>query len=139
MPFKDPRLAMCVASRTTEIQGHRQVRCPRRGGPRTPSTTTDTNLDCALVESELVLIDTSQKYEGRGSPLPPPVPPLCLFPTTPSRLWLPVGLNALTLSHRKGKALCVFVTLKACLLRSAPLLWGYCGEPSVSKSGGLFR
>ena len=52
-PFKGPRLASCVASRTTEKQGHRQV-CPAmRGGPRTPSTTTDANLDCAFVENAL--------------------------------------------------------------------------------------
>ena len=37
--FKGPRLASCIASGTTEIQGHRQVwraRRARRGGPRTP-------------------------------------------------------------------------------------------------------
>ena len=50
-PFKGPRLASCVASGTTDIQGHPQVCRTRRGGPRTPSTTTDGNLDCALVET----------------------------------------------------------------------------------------
>ena len=29
--------------------------CTRRGGPRTPSTTTDANLDCAFVENALFL------------------------------------------------------------------------------------
>ena len=48
-----PRLASCIASGTTEIQGHCQVCRARRGGPRTPSTTTDTNLDCAFVENAL--------------------------------------------------------------------------------------
>ena len=51
-----PRLALCVASGTTEIQGHRQVCRARRGGPRTPSTTTDANLDCAFVEKALVFV-----------------------------------------------------------------------------------
>merc|ERR1711923_240053 len=45
----------CVASGTTEIQGHRQVWRARRGGPRTPSTTPDANLDCAFVENALFL------------------------------------------------------------------------------------
>ena len=30
-----PSTASCVASGTTEMQGHRQVCCARRGGPRT--------------------------------------------------------------------------------------------------------
>ena len=47
----------CVASGTAEIQGHRQVWCARRGGPRTPSTTTDKNLDCAFVENALFNTD----------------------------------------------------------------------------------
>ena len=56
-PFKGPRLASCVASGTTEIQGHRHVCCARRGGPRTPSTTIDANLDCAFVENALFNTD----------------------------------------------------------------------------------
>ena len=56
-PFSGPRLASCVASGTTEIQGHRQVCRARRGGPRTPSTTTDANLDCAFVENALIYTD----------------------------------------------------------------------------------
>ena len=48
-----PRLASCVASGTTEIQGHRQVWYARRGGPRTPSTETDAKLDYAFVENAL--------------------------------------------------------------------------------------
>ena len=52
-PFMGPWLASCVASGTTEIQGHCQVCRARRGGPRTPSTTTDANLDCAFVENTL--------------------------------------------------------------------------------------
>ena len=50
-------LASCVASGTTEIQGHRQVCRARRKGPRTLSTTTDANLDCAFVENALFYID----------------------------------------------------------------------------------
>ena len=52
-----PRLTSCVASGTTEIQGHRQVYRARRGGPRTQSTSTDANLDCAFVENALLYID----------------------------------------------------------------------------------
>ena len=48
-PFSGRRLASCVASGTTEIQGHRQGCCSRRRGPRTPPTTADANLDCAFV------------------------------------------------------------------------------------------
>ena len=53
-PFSGPRL---VASGTTEKQGHRQVWRARCGGPRTPSTTTDANLDCAFVENALFYTD----------------------------------------------------------------------------------
>ena len=42
-PLKGPRLASCVSSRTTEIQGHCQVCCARRRGPRPTSRTTDSN------------------------------------------------------------------------------------------------
>ena len=56
-PFSGPRLASCVASGTTEIQGHSQVCRARRGGPRTPSTTTDANLDCAFVANALFYAD----------------------------------------------------------------------------------
>ena len=52
-PFKGPRLASCVASGTTEMQGHCQVCCARRGGPRTPSKTADANLDSDFVENAL--------------------------------------------------------------------------------------
>ena len=44
-PFLGPQLASFVASGTTEIQGQRQVCRARHGGPMTPSTTTDANLD----------------------------------------------------------------------------------------------
>ena len=57
VPFSGPRLALCVASGSTEIQGHHQVCRARRGAPRTPSTTTDANLDCAFVENALLFID----------------------------------------------------------------------------------
>ena len=53
----DPRLASCVASGTTEVQGHCQVCRARRGCPRTPSTTTGANLDCAFVETALIYTD----------------------------------------------------------------------------------
>ena len=56
-PFWGPRLASCFASGTTEIQGHRQVWGARHEGPRTPSTTTDANLDCAFVENALFYTD----------------------------------------------------------------------------------
>ena len=44
----------CVASKTTEKQGHNQV-C--RAGPRALSRTTETNLDCAFVENALFHTD----------------------------------------------------------------------------------
>ena len=34
---KGPRLASCIASGATQKQGHHQVCCARRGGPRIPS------------------------------------------------------------------------------------------------------
>ena len=46
-PFR--ALDSCVASGTTEIQGHRQVCSARREGPKTTSKTADTNLDFAFV------------------------------------------------------------------------------------------
>ena len=46
-----------VTSGTTEIQGHHQVWRARRGGTRTPSTPTDTNLDFAFVENALFYTD----------------------------------------------------------------------------------
>ena len=56
-PFSGPRRASCVAFGTTDIQGDRQVWRARRGGPRTPSTTIDANLDCAFVENALIYTD----------------------------------------------------------------------------------
>ena len=55
-PFKGPGLASCIASGTTEIQGHHQVCRARRGGPRTRSRTADANLDCASVKKALVFV-----------------------------------------------------------------------------------
>ena len=52
-----PRLRLMHASGTAEIQGHCQVWRARRGGPRTLSTTADTNLDCAFVENALFYIN----------------------------------------------------------------------------------
>ena len=49
-PSKALKLTSCVASRTTEKQGHLAM----PGGPRTLSLTADTNLDYALVENTLV-------------------------------------------------------------------------------------
>ena len=45
-----------VTSGTTENQGHRQVCCARRGGPRTLSRPTYANLDCAFVENALLFV-----------------------------------------------------------------------------------
>ena len=41
----------------SEIQGHCQVCRVGRRGPRTPSRTTDANLDCAFAENALFYID----------------------------------------------------------------------------------
>ena len=51
------RLALCIASGTAEKHGHRQVCRARRRGPRTPSRTTDANLDCVFVENKLIYTD----------------------------------------------------------------------------------
>ena len=48
-----------------------EVCLAKRPGPRTPSRTTDTNLDCALVENALVL--GCSKYWGAWASLGPPV------------------------------------------------------------------
>ena len=51
-PFKGSRLASCVASRTSEIQGQCQLCRTSHKGPRTPSIITDTKFDFV---KELVL------------------------------------------------------------------------------------
>ena len=43
-------LDTCVAFGTTEIQGHRQLCCAWRGGPRTPSRIAYANLYCVFVK-----------------------------------------------------------------------------------------
>ena len=62
--YKGPRLASCIAFETADNQGHSQVCGARRGGPRTPSRTTDAHLDGAFVENTLALVFT--KMEGRA-------------------------------------------------------------------------
>ena len=53
--FKDPQLASCVASGTTEKQGHSHAwQTAKDGGPRTPSRTADANLDCVFFENALI-------------------------------------------------------------------------------------
>ena len=50
-----------------ENQGHSQVCCAKRGGPRTTLKTTDANLDCAFVENALYFTDPlefTKKPEG---------------------------------------------------------------------------
>ena len=42
-----------LAPATIDKQGTHQVCLARRGGPRTPSITTNANLDCAFVENVL--------------------------------------------------------------------------------------
>ena len=63
--FKGPGLTLYIASGTTE----KQVCCTRRGGPRTPSRTTDSNLDRAFVENTLVFV--VPKSGGARPPLGP--------------------------------------------------------------------
>ena len=53
---KFPGLAWCIACITSEIQVHYQVSHARLGGPKPPSRTTDTNLNCGLVEKALLLV-----------------------------------------------------------------------------------
>ena len=66
-PFKGPRLASCVASETTEIQGHRKVWRPWHRCPRTLSRTTIANLDSVFNENSLAFIDSQIKNGGLGS------------------------------------------------------------------------
>ena len=49
-----PQLVPCVASGTTENQGHRKVCRVRRRGLRTESRTTDSNHDCVFVQNALI-------------------------------------------------------------------------------------
>ena len=69
VPFKGPQLALGVASGTTETQGHYQVCRARCGGPRTPSRTTDANLDSAFVKNAFVL--NVLKVWGARAPMGP--------------------------------------------------------------------
>ena len=55
----------CVASGTTEKQGHRQVWRARHGGPRTLSKTIDAKLDCAFVENALFYTLIVKGHENR--------------------------------------------------------------------------
>ena len=69
-------LDSCLASRTTENQGHRRQGWPARyRGPRTLSRTNDANLDCACVEKPALLLVVSTKAGSWGPRLPPP--PCC--------------------------------------------------------------
>ena len=45
----------------------------RRGGPRTPSRTTDANLDCTFVENTIVFIDSKIRKAKVYHPTPPDV------------------------------------------------------------------
>ena len=90
-----PRRVRCFG--TTEIQGHRQVWRARRRGPRTLSTTTDANLDCAFIEIALVFV-TPKIGKAWAPPVHPPFPHVFFythrtdpFPKRPWRslpLWL---------------------------------------------------
>ena len=53
--FNGHRLTSYVAPGTTEIQGHSQLCRGRCEGPKTPSRTTDANLDCVFVENALAI------------------------------------------------------------------------------------
>ena len=61
-------LDACLASGIPEIKGHCQVCWAGRGAPRTPSITTQANLDCALVKTVLVFIYL--KIGGARPPCP---------------------------------------------------------------------
>ena len=50
VPFMAPWIALCVASRTIEIQGHGQVWRPRSGDPRPHLRITYANLDWNLLK-----------------------------------------------------------------------------------------
>ena len=90
MPFKGPRLASCVASETTEIQGPCQVCRATCGGPKTPSRTSDTNLDC-LFDGNAHLFDAANIGRAR-----PPLQPLCDFVTKTNVIFLTVSCFIVT-------------------------------------------
>ena len=46
---KEPLICIAFCNYTVDIQGHHQVWQAWRGGPRTPSRTTDANLDCVCL------------------------------------------------------------------------------------------
>ena len=62
------QLASCIASGTTEIQGHCHTCRARGGGPGTPLRTTDANLNCVIVENALFCC--SKYCEGPGPSRP---------------------------------------------------------------------
>ena len=66
-----PRLLLPNSSDTRTPPEVCKAKCP---GPRTPSRTTDTNLDCAPVENALVWV--APKIGGSWASLGPPVLPL---------------------------------------------------------------
>ena len=70
LPSRALKLKACVASVTTEKQGHSQVWCARRGSLRTRSRASDANTDC--VENALVLL--FWKLGGPGTLGLPPSP-----------------------------------------------------------------
>ena len=69
-PSSASKINAYAAFRATETQGHRLVWCALRGGPRTPSRTTDANNDWALVENALVQAD-QKNLEARAPLLAP--------------------------------------------------------------------
>ena len=53
-PFKSPKPGLLLASGTSEIQRHSQMRRGGRASPWTHSKTTDTNLDCVSIKTHFL-------------------------------------------------------------------------------------
>ena len=93
-PFQRPQLALCTASKTTEMQGHLQLSRPRHRGPQRLLRTTDANLVCAFDENDLLFIVPN--IWRAGAPLYDPPPCMSVFPPTLFAYVIPIscmGIN----------------------------------------------
>ena len=95
VPFKVPRLALCVASGPAENQGDFQVCQTDRRGPRTPlKKTFDPNLDLVFVEITLLTLifdceeSTKYNWESDQTWIPPGAFLVALIATSlQAQLW----------------------------------------------------
>ena len=80
---------MCIASKTTEMQGHLQLSRPRHRGPQRLLRTTDANLVCAFDENDLLFIVPN--IWRAGAPLYDPPPCMSVFPPTLFAYVIPIS------------------------------------------------